>query len=66
MKKAQQKAQELVEKYQIFSINHKKLAKQCAIIAVDFAISKIDWHDFEAPNKELEELEQIKIEIEKL
>ena len=33
--KAKDKAEELIEKYQIFSINHKKLAIQCALICVD-------------------------------
>ena len=44
----------------------KQLAKQCALIAVDEILEAIDWHAYEAPNKEIFFWEQVKTEIEKL
>ena len=44
----------------------KQLAKQCALIAVDEILEAIDWHAYEAPNKEICFWEQLKTETEKL
>ncbi|MFK5282903.1 hypothetical protein ACI3PL_25385 [Lacticaseibacillus paracasei] len=41
-------------------------AKQCALIAVDFAIDNIDWHEFEYPNELDLYLQQVKQEINNL
>lgn len=40
-----------------------ELSKEHAIIAVERIISAIDWHEFEAPNKQIEYFEQVKTEI---
>ena len=41
-------------------------AKQCALIAVDEILKAIDWHDFETPNNELKNWNEVKDAINKL
>lgn len=64
--KPKYKAEDLILKYSILNDGHNHLVKECAIIAVDEIIYAIDWHEFEAPNKEIEYWQQVKTEIEKL
>lgn len=71
---AKEKAKELVDKMKdivmnstdVLKIQSTKRAKQCAIIAVDFAIDNIDWHEFEYPNELDLYLQQVKKEIKNL
>jgi hypothetical protein len=61
-----EKAKELY--FKMHSQEHiiSKEAKQCALIAVEEIIEAIDWHAYEAPNKEIFFWEQVKTEIKKL
>ena len=68
----QEKAFELVKRYLKFTDSRQypdkngRNAKQCALIAVEEILEAIDWHAYEAPNKEIFFWEQVKTEIEKL
>jgi len=61
---AKEKAKELVKKMN--RSYDKYSAKQCALIAVDFAIDNIDWHEFEYPNERDLYLQQVIQEINNL
>ena len=66
-----EKAKELVEKFAKYSWHDETgfkdgSDKECALIAVDEILNAIDWHQFEAPNKQLEYWEQVKQEINNL
>lgn len=64
---AKEKAKELTNKYWKYSSYAiPESSKQCALIAVDFAIDNIDWHEFEYPNELDLYLQQVKQEINNL
>ena len=60
-----EKAEELYVGYWYLT-NDSRIAKQCAIIAVDEIMHVIDWHEFETPNEELNYWNKVKEEIQKL
>ena len=41
------------------------MLKKCALIAVSEIQKAIDWHDFEAPNKEFDYWDNVVTEIKK-
>ena len=60
-----EKAEELYVGYWYLT-NDSRIAKQCAIIAVNHIMHVIDWHEFETPNEELNYWNQVKEEIKLL
>jgi hypothetical protein len=58
-----EKAEELYVGYWYLT-NDSRIAKQCALVAVDEILNVIDWHEFEVPNDQLEYWLEVKQEIE--
>ena len=58
-----EKAEELYVGYWYLT-NDSRIAKQCALVAVDEILNAIDWHEFEVPNDQLEYWLEVKQEIE--
>jgi len=67
---AQEKANELVNKFLQYTPADKDVeyeyAIKCALIAVDEILDAIDWHELESPNNEITFWEEVKNEINKL
>jgi hypothetical protein len=66
---AKEKAIELVSQYiNLLPLGNNvyKIAKRCALICIDEILLAIDWHEFEAPNKEYEYLAEVIKEIKKM
>ena len=63
---AQEKAKELVNKFDGVGLQMRNEAIACALIAVDEILDAIDWHDFETPNLQMWYWDAVKKEIEKL
>jgi hypothetical protein len=63
---AQEKAKELVDKFDGVGLQMRNEAIACALIAVDEILDAIDWHDFQTPNLQMWYWDAVKKEIELL
>jgi len=69
-----EKANELMSKFVGISLSQVnelvdgiriRLAKECALIAIDEICEAINWHELEPPNKEWDYWKDVKLEIER-
>ena len=63
---AQEKAKELVDKFDGVGLQQRNEAIACSLIAVDEILDAIDWHEFETPNLQMWFWDAVKKEIELL
>ena len=62
----QEKAKELVDKFDGVGLQMRNEAIACALIAVDEICEAINWHEFEVPNEEFNYWNRVKLEIQRL
>lgn len=62
---AKEKAIELVGSF-YSKVFYFEVAKDCALFCIDKILEAIDWHEFEAPNKEYMYWGEVKEEIKKM